>query len=251
VNAAAKIKVEAAQAEARVEAVRYLATVDCHWYPEAEAGLIASLRADRSECVRLAAAQSLARGCCCTKKTLAALQICAAGSNLDGNPGERCVRVRWAALHAMQVCLSQCDATHFRQPAYQDRPESPADPLASSTAADSLPEFYQRVEAIAPEQLLHNAQQTVAVLAGQQTQVASATAEPRSGLYGIWAATKSEPSVSPVEPLADAYYATTPAVGYPPARPTEPPIGYGQAGQVLPVSGYSSGRRGVGILPTQ
>jgi len=60
---AAKVEQEQKQAKVRVAAVKYLGTVQCHYYPEAEAALIASLRADRSECVRLAAAQALASGC--------------------------------------------------------------------------------------------------------------------------------------------------------------------------------------------
>jgi hypothetical protein len=40
---------------AKVAAIEYLATVDCRYYPEAEAGLIAGLRAEKNECVRIAA----------------------------------------------------------------------------------------------------------------------------------------------------------------------------------------------------
>jgi hypothetical protein len=249
VNAAAAIKMEAAQAEFRVDAVRYLATVDCHWYPEAEAALIASLRADRSECVRLAAAQSLNRGCCCTKKTVTALQICAAGSNIDGNPGERCPRVRWAALHALQTCLLQCDANHFEQPAYQDRPESPDDPLAAHGSTASLPEFYRQLEAMPAERLLLEVQQTVAALSPGQPPAVASTDSNRSGLYGIWAATRSESPQSLATTSPARSYAAQPASaeqartarpeGYPLARPLEPFRG-------------STGRRGAefsGVLP--
>ena len=73
-SAAAKIKQEEMAAHARCDAVKYLATVDCHWYPEAEAALICALRTDRSECVRYEAAVALNNGCCCTKKTVEALR---------------------------------------------------------------------------------------------------------------------------------------------------------------------------------
>src|SRR2546425_250805 len=71
--AAAKIRADEAGAKARRTAVKYLATVDCHYYPEAEAALIAALRADRNECVRLEAALALGGGCCCTRNAAQAL----------------------------------------------------------------------------------------------------------------------------------------------------------------------------------
>lgn len=252
VSAAATIKLEAAQAEARVDAVRYLAHVDCHWYPEAEAALIASLRADRSECVRLAAAEALNRRCCCTKRTLLALQIAAAGSNVDGNPGERCPRVRWAALEALQSCLLQCDAHHFQQPAYDSRPETPEDPLAASAAATgqakpALQPFYARVDAIAAERLLHDTQRIVAQLAPQQPhEGVAAASEPSRSLYGIWAATRSQPEASATASVSDESYAAAPAspsqpiasvpTGYPLARPLPNVPAYGGPSAVLPAS---------------
>src|SRR5262249_25016443 len=66
-GAAAAIKKDEAEAAARRAAVRYLGTVDCRRWPEAEDGLINALRADRNECVRMEAAFQLGRGCCCTK----------------------------------------------------------------------------------------------------------------------------------------------------------------------------------------
>ncbi len=57
---AAKIVAEETGAKWRRAAVRYLGTVDHHYYPEAEAALVAALRADRNELVRLEAAQALA-----------------------------------------------------------------------------------------------------------------------------------------------------------------------------------------------
>ena len=58
-GAAARIKADEAEAKARRAAVRYLGTVDCHYWPEAQAALIIALRADRNECVRLEAALAL------------------------------------------------------------------------------------------------------------------------------------------------------------------------------------------------
>src|SRR5207248_6163987 len=106
VGAAAKIKKDEAEAKARRAAVRYLGTVNCHYWPEAEAALIGSLRGDRNECVRWEAAMALGSGCCCTKKTIAALDITVTGSDKDGNPSETSERVRAAAMSALQHCLS-------------------------------------------------------------------------------------------------------------------------------------------------
>lgn len=104
---AAKIQAEEANAAARRAAVRYLGTVDCHyWGPEAEPALIAALRTDRNECVRLEAAMALSRGCCCTKKTIEALAITVSGSDKDGNPSEKSERVKAAASVALTHCLA-------------------------------------------------------------------------------------------------------------------------------------------------
>ncbi len=88
---AAKIKADEAAAEQRVAAVRYLATVDCNYWPDAQVALIASLRADRNECVRLEAALALGRGCCCNRATIKALAL---------------TRVKAAAHAALEHCLS-------------------------------------------------------------------------------------------------------------------------------------------------
>src|SRR5262245_31490912 len=55
---AATSRAEEAGARNRVAAVQYLARVNHHYHPEAEAALIAHLRGDRCECVRLEAAKA-------------------------------------------------------------------------------------------------------------------------------------------------------------------------------------------------
>lgn len=127
---AAKIKADAKQAAERREAVRFLGTVDCHYYPEAEQAIISALRCDRSECVRMEAALALGRGCCCTKKTMEALKIAVSGSNRDGNPGETSLRVRMTALEALQNCLANCNPIESTSPPPAVRPEYPGAPLA-------------------------------------------------------------------------------------------------------------------------
>lgn len=104
-GAASQIKKDEAESKARRAAARYLGTVDCRYWPEAQEALIASLRADRNECVRLEAAYSLARGCCCSKETMTALILTVTGSREDGNPCEPSERVRTAAEFALKRCL--------------------------------------------------------------------------------------------------------------------------------------------------
>ncbi|MEQ8849441.1 HEAT repeat domain-containing protein [Botrimarina sp.] len=130
VAAAAKIKTEQAQAQIRRDAVAYLAGLDCRYYPEAEAALIASLRADRDECVRLEAARALSSGCCCTPAVVKALSICVTGSEEDGNPAERSGRVRRAALYALEKCAA-CQACQ-PTPVGGESPEAPI-PLIEPT----------------------------------------------------------------------------------------------------------------------
>lgn len=105
--AAAKIKADEAAAPGRRAAIRYLASVKCHYFPEAEAALVAALRADRNECVRLDAAQALADCCCCTPRTMEALLMAVSGSERDGNPAEVSLRVKSAANQALQRYAAQ------------------------------------------------------------------------------------------------------------------------------------------------
>lgn len=114
-GAAARIKQDEQAAKARREAVRYLGTVDCRYWPEAQEGLINALRADRNECVRLEAALALGRGCCCNKATIKALTLTVTGSQEDGNPAECSERVKAAAAGALQHCLA-CLPVEPQQP---------------------------------------------------------------------------------------------------------------------------------------
>ncbi|MGF1579333.1 MAG: hypothetical protein ACFCD0_08230 [Gemmataceae bacterium] len=122
--AAASIKADVAGAAKRRAAVRYLGTVDCHYYPEAENGLIGALRGDRIECVRYEAALALAKGCCCTKKTIAALTIVVEGKDTDGNPAETSERVKSMAHQALNLCLSKVP----QEEPEPKRPEFPGEP---------------------------------------------------------------------------------------------------------------------------
>jgi hypothetical protein len=123
----AKIKQDQHEAAARQQAVRELGGVDCRYYPEAEATLIAALRCDRSECVRWEAAKALACGCCCSPAVVAALKICVSGSEEDGHPAERSPRVLAAANEALERCLCCLGPEPAMAPALP-RPEYPLGP---------------------------------------------------------------------------------------------------------------------------
>jgi len=110
-GAAARIKEDEAQAKERRANVRYLGTVDCARYPEAEMALINALRTDRNECVRWEAAIVLGHGCCCTRKTIEALRLTVEASDKDGNPKETSGRVRAAAEGSLYACQSVADLT--------------------------------------------------------------------------------------------------------------------------------------------
>ena len=109
VGAASKAKLDRAGAEERMKAVKYLGTLDCHYWPEAEEALIGALRGDRNECVRYEAATALAKGCCCTCKVIVALSHVVSCSDADGFPYEKSARVRAVAAHALDRCMVNCN----------------------------------------------------------------------------------------------------------------------------------------------
>ncbi len=107
-GAAARIKKDMAEAKQRIADIRYMAGVDCRYWPEAEAALTLALRADRVECVRYEAAVALTRGCCCTEKVIKALTFSVQCSDKDGSPKESSERVRAQASVALEKCLARC-----------------------------------------------------------------------------------------------------------------------------------------------
>ncbi|WP_146396479.1 hypothetical protein [Pseudobythopirellula maris] len=179
VAAAAKINLEKSQAKIRREAVAYLAGLDCRYYPEAEAGLIAALRADSDECVRLEAARSLLSGCCCTPAVVQALSVCVSGGNQDGNPGERSQRVRMTALAALQKCES-CGSGGA---APAQRPEAPLSEIGIEGRA--TPVAYQTAS-ITAESATAAAAPASAAQEPWAAEPAQATPAPRKSFVGLW-----------------------------------------------------------------
>lgn len=138
-GSAAQIKQDQLEAPQRLAAIQALGEVDCHWYPEAQAELLAALRSDRNECVRFEAAKILSRTACCTPATIQALRVCVAGTSVDGNPAERALRIRNQAACALERCLAMCGGSTSQQD-FQLRPEYPSGSLergANITASRS------------------------------------------------------------------------------------------------------------------
>jgi hypothetical protein len=139
-GAAARIKQLEAQAAARRAAVRYLGTVDCRRFPEAEAALISSLRGDENECVRYEAALALGSGCCCTKKVLEALVVVVSGRKTN-DPAEASARVRAAAAKALERCLMRyCEQEVLTPGQPPEKAVDPTEPAKEKAAADPLVE---------------------------------------------------------------------------------------------------------------
>ncbi len=198
-GAAAQIKKDEAEAKARRASVRYLGTVDCDYWPEAQAGLINGLRADRNECVRLEAAWALARGCCCNKAVIEALSLTVAGSEADGNPAEKSERVRAAAHVALARCLDCLMVAMAPLPAVM--PELPKPPVEtapppkppvetvpapekralSKKVYDLIPAYYRRVDACETNLIAERAR----IALGGASFVTASSARPPQGETGL------------------------------------------------------------------
>ncbi len=159
-GAAARIKQDELESKARRAAVRYLGTVDCNYWPEAQKALINALRADKNECVRLEAALSLGKGCCCTKPVIMALALTVSGGTEDKNPAEDSECVKAAAQAALDHCLS-CfvEIEPVPKPIKGGEGERPAI-IKTSEVSKSLPpvktaeEYYQQVRGMSRQDVI-------------------------------------------------------------------------------------------------
>ena len=173
-GAAARIKQDEAGAKARRADVRYLGTVDCHRFPEAEKALIKALRTDRNECVRWEAALALGNGCCCTRDTIEALTLTANGSDKDGNPAETSPRVKHAAAQALAHCQGRPVATQEPPERAVPLPEVKKLPEVSQNTAPVAPRVLPVTFASAPSASVKGSGDAP----GEPTPNASSTAEP-------------------------------------------------------------------------
>ena len=251
---AAKIKKDEADAKARRAAIRYLGTVDCHYWPEAEVAIISGLRDDRNECVRYEAALALLNGCCCNAKTIEALNFVVSASEKDGKPAETSERVRCAALAALQKCL-----THFTPPeeAPSEKPD-PSEPADEIKAVSSLDPAFRRVayyyKAKTPggrpaAQVVADARKTVARMAARPPHPEPTMPGERSVYHAMARALKPKPTPNPPTtpaPTGPAAEVEAPADDL---RPIEPAavVSSTAAPAVARVTGPapSNGRRGL------
>ncbi len=206
-GAAARVKKDAEEAAARREAVRYLGTVDCRYWPEAEEALINALRADKIECVRYEAAVVLQRGCCCTKKIAKALTDCIEGSDKDGNPAERSARVQDAAAMALSMCVFETKVDPKTIDPIKTKPQARVDPK----------EYYREVESMPNETVYGGARKALEKRNNiNSTQVLSQPHRAASqGLIGIFShAVESSADVTPAAnaaPREPQFVASVPA----------------------------------------
>jgi hypothetical protein len=178
---AAKIKMDEIQAKERQAAVKYLATVDCHYYPEAEMSLIAALRADRSEGVRLEAAQALGSCRGVTVRILDALHLTATAQETDGNPMETSERVRLAARASLNRLLSSGMGTSDAEGApVPPRPALPTLPAAPVQPAGYNPPIQGPASPPASQQ-----ERDIAATVGVPPRSAAPTPA-RPTLYSFW-----------------------------------------------------------------
>lgn len=196
-GAAARIKKDEADAKARREAVRFLGTVDCNYWPEATDSLILSLRKDPNECVRFEAALALGNGCCCNEKTIKALEMSITMSDKDGAPPERSDRVRAAAADALARCPMLQKEIELKEKNGDIKKTEGVDPG----------EFYRRASQASREQVIASARGVLVSLQQANKALPSGTASTvapihqRSGsLSGMFANafTPTSPVLAPV-----------------------------------------------------
>jgi hypothetical protein len=233
-GAAAAIMADEAGAKARRSAMRYLGTVDCHYWPEAEAALIGGLRTDKNECVRWEAAMSLGKGCCCTRKTIEALKLVVEGSEIDGNPAETSDRVRATALAALQHCLSCYHERPVGAP--KEKPPGPTASRSSQSVAALLPRYYAELDKEPADRTISDARQTLArqnapperptlmptgthSLAGILSNATNPQALPAPAPPAQKAPTSAEPE--PILPVSSSLGAASPTNAKTPAPPRD------------------------------
>src|SRR5262249_26195944 len=138
---------------------------NCHYWQEAEAALIGSLRADRNECVRWEAAMALGRGCCCTKKTIKALMLSVSGGTEDGNFEEISERVKAAAEAALQPCLAcyaeTVTAKEKKQEGTGEKPPEGRDGAAKNDSGVQWSAYYARLDNQSMAEVVDTARRTL------------------------------------------------------------------------------------------
>lgn len=146
-GAAAKIAAAEAQAKEKIADLEYLSTKDCRRYPEAEAAILAALRADPNECVRWAAAKALLSGCCCTPKVIKTLTVVVNQSDKDGNLAEESERVRLTAFLALERCVRTCQPAKAEEPPEKPGPKEKGEGEVAQVKYEAMSESQVFAEA--------------------------------------------------------------------------------------------------------
>jgi hypothetical protein len=238
IKAAAEIQKDTAEAKARAAAMRYLATVGCYYWPEAQDALIAGLRKDKNECVRWEAAKALGSGCCCTKKTIEALANAISSNPTDAAPAEQSDRVKTMAEASLQHCL-EC-YREIRPAKGLEKPKPPEGvkppegappvPMANLNLQQANLDFqqathYQQIDQRPAQEVIESARRTF----DEVTRASRATSVPPPGsrsLSQIWAnaTMKSTPAAAPMPTVvSDARLMPEPAPMIKAAPPSVPP----------------------------
>jgi hypothetical protein len=234
---AAKIKAEEAGAKARIAAVEYLATVDCRYWPDAEGALIDRLRADRNECVRYAAARALGTGCCCTKKTIAALKLVVECSDEDGNPPEASERVKAASWYALHHCVDRYVPPRpepRERPSEPSRPEYPAAYRTDSGAGARAQAYAEDLENTPDSVLIEEARRVLVAARNAPLGDRTLPTGSRSVLHAfVKASTTTPPAPPPPTTMAMATADPPRSVEF---RTTAPPVPSASAPTTIPPS---------------
>jgi len=152
VETAAKIKAEEDQAQAKIAALRYLATIGCAGcYPGVEEAFIAALD-DCTEVVRYEAVMALLRTkcmngqcdfcnkkACCSAKIQKKLNEIAYETDDEGCPKESSERVRRKARLALRRCGPAAPETVAPEPVTPDPVQGPLDRGAPTTSLTPPP----------------------------------------------------------------------------------------------------------------
>jgi hypothetical protein len=242
---AAAVKKDAAEAKARRNAVRLLGTVDCRYYADAPDKLIAALRTDGVECVRLEAAWALGSGCCCQPKVIDALDITVAGLETDGNPAERSPRVRDAAAAALEHCLAcappapPADVLPVPEGTDGERPKKKTpvlelgmEPEKKIPPADVAAEPAKNSSRIPSRELLERARATLALYHAQHPNGMTPPQPTEKSLVSLFKGAETamapEPKIGKALPVAmpmpSSMPAPMPAMAPPPESPFRAPL---------------------------
>jgi len=241
---AAAVKKDALEAKARRQAVRLLGTVDCRYYADVPDKLIAALRTDGVECVRLEAAWALGSGCCCQPKVIDALDITVAGLETDGNPAERSPRVRDAAAAALEHCLAcappapPADVLPVPEDKNGERPKKPPvlelgmEPEKKIPPADISAEPAKNASRIPSRELLERARATLALYRAQHPNGMTPPQPTEKSFVSLFKGAETamvpEPKIGKALPVAtpipSSVAAPMPVMAPPPESPFRAPL---------------------------